>query len=101
MSAVEEGGLGFKDITTLNRALMIKKLCDIIRCDRTSIWVEWYIKAGYVTPVYGRSKNTEVLGVGGKSYNYGLFSALWWTIRSVMGDDFTYGRTLGILLVLL
>ena len=38
---VEEGGLGFKDITTLNRALMTKKLCDIIRCDRTSIWVEW------------------------------------------------------------
>lgn len=38
---VEEGGLGFKDNTTLNRALMTKKLCDIIRCDRTSIWVEW------------------------------------------------------------
>ena len=38
---VEEGGLGFKDITTLNRALMTKKLCDIIQCDRTFIWVEW------------------------------------------------------------
>ncbi|KAL2253036.1 UNVERIFIED_CONTAM: hypothetical protein Sindi_0098300 [Sesamum indicum] len=38
---VDEGGLGFKDITTLNRALMTKKLCDIIQCDRTSIWVEW------------------------------------------------------------
>ncbi|KAL2231003.1 UNVERIFIED_CONTAM: hypothetical protein Sindi_1694700 [Sesamum indicum] len=37
----EEGGLGFKDIIILNRALMAKKLCDIIRCDRTSIWVEW------------------------------------------------------------
>ncbi|KAL2240827.1 UNVERIFIED_CONTAM: hypothetical protein Sindi_0723900 [Sesamum indicum] len=37
----EEGGLGFKDISTLNRALMTKKLCDVIRCDRTSIWVEW------------------------------------------------------------
>ena len=60
-----------------------------------------YIKADYVTPVYERSKNTKVLGVGGKSYNCGLFSALWWTIRSVIGDDFTYGRTLGILLVLL
>ncbi|KAL2230721.1 UNVERIFIED_CONTAM: hypothetical protein Sindi_1666500 [Sesamum indicum] len=36
----EEGGLGFKDITLLNRALMDKKLCDIIRCDRTSIWVK-------------------------------------------------------------
>ncbi|KAL2246368.1 UNVERIFIED_CONTAM: hypothetical protein Sindi_2905000, partial [Sesamum indicum] len=38
---VDEGGLGIKDITTLNRALMTKKLCDIIQCDRTSIWVEW------------------------------------------------------------
>ncbi|KAL2230755.1 UNVERIFIED_CONTAM: hypothetical protein Sindi_1669900 [Sesamum indicum] len=37
----EEGGLGFKNISTLNRALMTKKLCDVIRCDRTSIWVEW------------------------------------------------------------
>ena len=25
---------------TLNRALMCKKLCEVIRCDRTSIWVE-------------------------------------------------------------
>ncbi|KAL2247874.1 UNVERIFIED_CONTAM: hypothetical protein Sindi_2639700 [Sesamum indicum] len=37
----EEGGLEFKDINTLNHALMTKKLCDVIRCDRTSIWVEW------------------------------------------------------------
>ncbi|KAL2224848.1 UNVERIFIED_CONTAM: hypothetical protein Sindi_2938600 [Sesamum indicum] len=37
----EEGGPGFKDISTLNRALMTRKLCDVIRCDRTSIWVEW------------------------------------------------------------
>ncbi|KAL2226237.1 UNVERIFIED_CONTAM: LINE-1 reverse transcriptase [Sesamum indicum] len=37
----DEGGLGFKDISTLNRALMSKKLCDVIRCDRTSIWVQW------------------------------------------------------------
>ena len=36
----DEGGLGFKDIAILNRALMTKKLCDIIRCDSTSIWVE-------------------------------------------------------------
>ncbi|KAL2248718.1 UNVERIFIED_CONTAM: hypothetical protein Sindi_2345500 [Sesamum indicum] len=35
----DEGGLGFKDISTLNRALMA--LYDIIRCDRTSIWVQW------------------------------------------------------------
>ncbi|KAL2252964.1 UNVERIFIED_CONTAM: hypothetical protein Sindi_0091100 [Sesamum indicum] len=37
----EEGGLGFKDISTLNRALMTKKPCDVIRCDRSSIWVDW------------------------------------------------------------
>ncbi|KAL2251903.1 UNVERIFIED_CONTAM: putative mitochondrial protein [Sesamum indicum] len=37
----EEGGLGLKDMGTLNRALMCKKLCEVIRCDRTSIWVEW------------------------------------------------------------
>ncbi|KAL2225484.1 UNVERIFIED_CONTAM: hypothetical protein Sindi_3025000 [Sesamum indicum] len=38
---VDEGGLGIKDIYTLNRPLMSKKLCDVIRCDRTSIWVQW------------------------------------------------------------
>ncbi|KAL2225215.1 UNVERIFIED_CONTAM: hypothetical protein Sindi_3056000, partial [Sesamum indicum] len=36
-----EGGQGIKDIGILNCALMAKKLCDVIRCDRTSIWVEW------------------------------------------------------------
>ncbi|KAL2252862.1 UNVERIFIED_CONTAM: hypothetical protein Sindi_0080900 [Sesamum indicum] len=40
-SGYAKGGLGFKDISTLNRALMSKKLCDIIQCDRTSIWVQW------------------------------------------------------------
>ncbi|KAL2228620.1 UNVERIFIED_CONTAM: hypothetical protein Sindi_1841700 [Sesamum indicum] len=38
---MDEEGLGFKDISTLNRALMSKKLCDVIQCDRTSIWVQW------------------------------------------------------------
>ncbi|KAL2232501.1 UNVERIFIED_CONTAM: hypothetical protein Sindi_1430100 [Sesamum indicum] len=38
---VVEGGQGIKDIEILNRALMTKKLCDVVRCDRTSIWVEW------------------------------------------------------------
>ncbi|KAL2252956.1 UNVERIFIED_CONTAM: hypothetical protein Sindi_0090300 [Sesamum indicum] len=37
----EEVGLGLKDMGTLNRSLMCKKLCEVIRCDRTSIWVEW------------------------------------------------------------
>ncbi|KAL2246377.1 UNVERIFIED_CONTAM: hypothetical protein Sindi_2905900 [Sesamum indicum] len=48
----EEGGLGFKDITLLNRALMAKKLCDIIRCDRTSIWVTWLYQ--------GRLRDTSI-----------------------------------------
>ena len=38
---IKEGGQGIKDIGILNRSLMAKKLCDVIRCDRTSIWVEW------------------------------------------------------------
>ncbi|KAL2225548.1 UNVERIFIED_CONTAM: hypothetical protein Sindi_2917000 [Sesamum indicum] len=37
---IMEGGQGIKDIGILNRALMAKKLCDVIRCDRTSIWVD-------------------------------------------------------------
>ncbi|KAL2246363.1 UNVERIFIED_CONTAM: hypothetical protein Sindi_2904500 [Sesamum indicum] len=31
---IGEGGQGIKDIDALNRALMTKKLCDVIRCDR-------------------------------------------------------------------
>ncbi|KAL2247998.1 UNVERIFIED_CONTAM: hypothetical protein Sindi_2652100 [Sesamum indicum] len=34
---INEGGQGIKDIGILNRSLMTKKLCDVIRCDRTSI----------------------------------------------------------------
>ncbi|KAL2252836.1 UNVERIFIED_CONTAM: Retrovirus-related Pol polyprotein from type-1 retrotransposable element R2 [Sesamum indicum] len=45
-------GLGFKDIPILNRALMMKKLCDIIMCDRTSIWVEWLYR--------GRLRDTSI-----------------------------------------
>ncbi|KAL2247880.1 UNVERIFIED_CONTAM: hypothetical protein Sindi_2640300 [Sesamum indicum] len=48
----DEGGLGFKDIFILNRALMTKKLCDIIRCDRTSVWVEWLYQ--------GRLRDTSI-----------------------------------------
>ncbi|KAL2240861.1 UNVERIFIED_CONTAM: hypothetical protein Sindi_0727300 [Sesamum indicum] len=50
----DEGGLGFKDIWVLNRALMSKKLCDVIRCDRTSILVEWLTRDGYETLPFGR-----------------------------------------------
>ncbi|KAL2246358.1 UNVERIFIED_CONTAM: hypothetical protein Sindi_2904000, partial [Sesamum indicum] len=48
----DEGGLRFKDISTLNRALMSKKLCDVIRCDRTSIWVMWLYQ--------GRLRDTSI-----------------------------------------
>ncbi|KAL2224646.1 UNVERIFIED_CONTAM: hypothetical protein Sindi_3028700 [Sesamum indicum] len=48
----EEEGLGLKDISILNRSLMTKKLCDIIRCDRTSIWVEWLYQ--------GRLRDTSI-----------------------------------------
>ncbi|KAL2239613.1 UNVERIFIED_CONTAM: hypothetical protein Sindi_0602500 [Sesamum indicum] len=37
----EEGGQGLRDIATLNRALMTNKLCEVIKCERTSIWVDW------------------------------------------------------------
>ncbi|KAL2252776.1 UNVERIFIED_CONTAM: Retrovirus-related Pol polyprotein from type-1 retrotransposable element R2 [Sesamum indicum] len=57
----EEGGLGFKDISTLNRALMTKKLCDVIRCDMTSIWVEWL-------RLMGMEKNPPITDV---SLNHG------------------------------
>ena len=77
----EEGGLGFKDITLLNRALMAKKLCDIIRCDRTSIWVTWLYQ--------GRLRDTSIWtirehgdhGDGGNSSVYGSSSDLWWIIK--------------------
>ncbi|KAL2252965.1 UNVERIFIED_CONTAM: hypothetical protein Sindi_0091200 [Sesamum indicum] len=48
----DEGGLRLKDISILNRALMTKKLCDIIRCDRTSIWIEWLYQ--------GRLRDTSI-----------------------------------------
>ncbi|KAL2230901.1 UNVERIFIED_CONTAM: hypothetical protein Sindi_1684500 [Sesamum indicum] len=35
---IKEGGQGIKDIGILNRSLIANKLCDVIRCDRTSIW---------------------------------------------------------------
>ncbi|KAL2225824.1 UNVERIFIED_CONTAM: T-complex protein 1 subunit theta [Sesamum indicum] len=36
-----KGGQELRDISTMNHALICKKLCDVIRCDRTSIWVDW------------------------------------------------------------
>ncbi|XP_011102132.1 uncharacterized protein LOC105180168 [Sesamum indicum] len=53
-----EGGQGIKDIGILNQALMTKKLCDVIRCDRTSIWVEWLQR--------GRHRNNSIWTVDEK-----------------------------------
>ncbi|KAL2225019.1 UNVERIFIED_CONTAM: putative mitochondrial protein [Sesamum indicum] len=60
---VEEGGLGIKDIGILNRALMTKKLCDVIRCDRTSIWAEWL--------QHGRLRNNSIWTVGEQGGSWG------------------------------
>ncbi|KAL2237743.1 UNVERIFIED_CONTAM: hypothetical protein Sindi_0966000 [Sesamum indicum] len=49
---MEEGGQGLRDIATLNRALMTNKLCEVIKCERTSIWVDWIY--------YGRILNTSI-----------------------------------------
>ncbi|KAL2224840.1 UNVERIFIED_CONTAM: Transposon TX1 uncharacterized protein [Sesamum indicum] len=60
---IGEGGLGIKDIDALNRALMTKKLCDVIRCDRTSIWVEWL--------QLGRLQNNSIWTVDEKGGSWG------------------------------
>ncbi|KAL2237299.1 UNVERIFIED_CONTAM: hypothetical protein Sindi_0921600 [Sesamum indicum] len=59
----DEGGLGFKDICSLNRALMTKKLCDVIRCDRTSIWVEWLYQ--------GQLRDTSIWTIGEQGGSWG------------------------------
>ncbi|KAL2237640.1 UNVERIFIED_CONTAM: hypothetical protein Sindi_0955700 [Sesamum indicum] len=63
----DEGGIGFKDIAILNRTLMTKKLCDIIRCDRTSIWVEWLYQ--------GRLRDTSIWTIRENGGSWG-----WWKI---------------------
>ncbi|KAL0293112.1 UNVERIFIED_CONTAM: Retrovirus-related Pol polyprotein from type-2 retrotransposable element R2DM [Sesamum angustifolium] len=37
----EEGGLGFRSIETVNRALMLKHLWRLVKNDGSSIWVDW------------------------------------------------------------
>ncbi|KAL2247318.1 UNVERIFIED_CONTAM: hypothetical protein Sindi_2584100 [Sesamum indicum] len=56
---MDGGDLGFKDISTLNRALMSKKLCDVIQCDRTSIWVQWLYQDRLHEDRFGLSVNME------------------------------------------
>ncbi|KAL2247887.1 UNVERIFIED_CONTAM: hypothetical protein Sindi_2641000 [Sesamum indicum] len=60
---IEEGGQGIKDIGILNRALMAKKLCDVIRCDRTSIWVEWL--------KHGRVRDNSIWAINEKGGSWG------------------------------
>ena len=42
---------------------MTKKLCDVIRCDRTSIWVEWL--------QHGRLRNNSIWTVGEHGGSWG------------------------------
>ncbi|KAL2248026.1 UNVERIFIED_CONTAM: hypothetical protein Sindi_2654900 [Sesamum indicum] len=60
---IVEGGQGIKDIGILNRALMAKKLCDVIRCDRTSIWVEWL--------KHGRLRDNSIWAINEKGGSWG------------------------------
>ncbi|KAL2237646.1 UNVERIFIED_CONTAM: hypothetical protein Sindi_0956300 [Sesamum indicum] len=60
---IMEGGQGIKDIGILNRALMAKKLCDVIRWDRTSIWVDWL--------QHGRLRDTSIWTVDEKGGSWG------------------------------
>ncbi|KAL2224883.1 UNVERIFIED_CONTAM: hypothetical protein Sindi_3122000 [Sesamum indicum] len=60
---INEGGQGIKDIGILNRSLIAKKLCDVIRCDRTSIWVEWLKQ--------GRLHNTSIWTINEKGGSWG------------------------------
>ncbi|KAL2235579.1 UNVERIFIED_CONTAM: hypothetical protein Sindi_1290100, partial [Sesamum indicum] len=58
-----KGGQGIKNIGILNRASMAKKLCAVIRCDRTSICVEWLKK--------GRLHNTSIWTINEKGGSWG------------------------------
>ncbi|KAL2235444.1 UNVERIFIED_CONTAM: hypothetical protein Sindi_1276600 [Sesamum indicum] len=83
---VDEGGLGFKDITTLNRALMTKKLCDIIQCDRTSIWVEWLY--------HDRLRDTSIWTIRhhGGSWSWRKLLRLWIFLHPMVDYQIRDGR---------
>ncbi|KAL2237569.1 UNVERIFIED_CONTAM: hypothetical protein Sindi_0948600 [Sesamum indicum] len=82
----EEGGLGFKDISILNRALMTKKLCDITKCDKTSIWVEWVYQ--------GRLRDTSICTIRehGGSWGWRKILHLWVFLRPMMDYQIGDGR---------
>ncbi|KAL2247967.1 UNVERIFIED_CONTAM: Transposon TX1 uncharacterized protein [Sesamum indicum] len=85
---IGEGGLGIKDIDALNRALMTKKLYDVIRCDRTSIWVEWL--------QLGRLQNNSIWTVDEKGGSWGwrkllrLRSLIQSMVECRIGDGTTF-----------
>ncbi|KAL2247997.1 UNVERIFIED_CONTAM: hypothetical protein Sindi_2652000 [Sesamum indicum] len=60
---IMEGGQRIKDIGILNRALIAKNLCDVIRCDRTSIWVEWL--------KHGRLRENSIWTINEKGGSWG------------------------------
>ncbi|KAL2228422.1 UNVERIFIED_CONTAM: hypothetical protein Sindi_1821900 [Sesamum indicum] len=98
---VAEGGQGLPEIGTLNRALMCKKLCDVIWCDRTSIWVDWIYNE--------RLRDTSIWIVSDHrgSWAWRKIVRLQTWLRPIVeysiGDGIvsTYGRTLGTTLALL
>ncbi|KAL2237584.1 UNVERIFIED_CONTAM: hypothetical protein Sindi_0950100 [Sesamum indicum] len=83
----DEGGIGFKDIAILNRTLMTKKLCDIIRCDRTSIWVEWLYQ--------GRLRDTSIWTIreNGGSWGWRKILRLRAFLRPMVDYQIGDGRT--------
>ncbi|KAL2246058.1 UNVERIFIED_CONTAM: hypothetical protein Sindi_2874000 [Sesamum indicum] len=92
---INEGGQGIKDIVIFNRSLIAKKLCDVIRCDRTSIWVDWLKQ--------GRLHNTSIWTINEKGGSWGWRKML--RLRSSIlpmmefligeGSHSTCGRTRG------
>ncbi|KAL2224632.1 UNVERIFIED_CONTAM: hypothetical protein Sindi_2930300 [Sesamum indicum] len=93
----EEGGQGLRDIATLNRALMTNKLCEVIKCERTSIWVDWLYHDRLLNTSIWTVRDEEGHGDGGNCYDSDLFYDRWLTIKLGTDMDFIYGRTHGIL----
>ncbi|KAL2230749.1 UNVERIFIED_CONTAM: hypothetical protein Sindi_1669300 [Sesamum indicum] len=83
----DEGGIGFKYIAILNHTLMTKKLFDIIRCDRTSIWVEWLYQ--------GRLRDTSIWTIreNGGSWGWRKILRLRAFLRPMVDYQIGDGRT--------
>ncbi|KAL2252827.1 UNVERIFIED_CONTAM: hypothetical protein Sindi_0077400 [Sesamum indicum] len=81
---IKEGGQGIKDIGILNRSLIAKKLCDVIRCDRTSIWVEWLKQT--------RLHNTSIWTINEKGGSWGWRKLLRLRISILPMTEFIIGE---------